>query len=237
MVVMTQTVLKKPSLAVGALEKVLTEHDLEFGCLLYNDIAGKGHRICHVEDTMPATISGLCTRLVTENRHPILSSDMPCLHPVNMLQTDPYQWPDPDAQTLHTLTLKEGYSTAYYLPFRDAQGDSFFVFTFNRSRPVKSDEIAVVFTECYRRLTRLETELSSAEALAGVLSQRERECLSHAAQGKTEKRTAQDLAISPHTVHSHIESAKRKLGAKNKLAALLKAIKTGEIDPNHIDIS
>ncbi len=56
------------------------------------------------------------------------------------------------------------------------------------------------------------------------LSDREREVLKWAAQGKTKSETAAILSISQHTVHSHIRSALKKLGANNITVGVLKAL-------------
>ena len=64
---------------------------------------------------------------------------------------------------------------------------------------------------------------------APLLSPRERECLIAAARGETEKDTARQFGISPSTVHAHIESCKRKLGVRNKIEAIINAMRRGEI--------
>jgi LuxR family quorum sensing-dependent transcriptional regulator len=62
------------------------------------------------------------------------------------------------------------------------------------------------------------------------LTDRERDVLSWAARGKTMEETSDILSISVDTVQTHIENAKRKLGASNKLHAVTKAIYIGAID-------
>ena len=63
-----------------------------------------------------------------------------------------------------------------------------------------------------------------------ALTDRERDVLSWAARGKTMEETSDILSISADTVQTHIENAKRKLNASNKLHAVTTAIYLGLID-------
>ena len=62
------------------------------------------------------------------------------------------------------------------------------------------------------------------------LTDREREVLHWASQGKTMSETARILTISGETVETHTRSAIRKLGAVNKTQAVARAIVLGQID-------
>ena len=62
------------------------------------------------------------------------------------------------------------------------------------------------------------------------LMDRERDVLSWAPRGKNMEETSDILSISVDTVQTHIENAKRKLGASNKLHPVTKAIYIGTID-------
>lgn len=53
-----------------------------------------------------------------------------------------------------------------------------------------------------------------------ALTRRERDCLALVAQGLSDNGIAERLAIKPATVHTHIESAKRKLGARTRAHAV-----------------
>ncbi len=57
-----------------------------------------------------------------------------------------------------------------------------------------------------------------------ILSLREKACLVEAAFGKTEKETASCLGISEHTVHAYLRGAIRKLGSRNKVHAVVRAL-------------
>ncbi|MEM7620852.1 MAG: autoinducer binding domain-containing protein [Pseudomonadota bacterium] len=63
-----------------------------------------------------------------------------------------------------------------------------------------------------------------------ILTDRERDVLSWAAQGKTMLETATILTISDATVETHLKNAMRKLCADNKTHAVAKAIYLGFID-------
>lgn len=62
-----------------------------------------------------------------------------------------------------------------------------------------------------------------------VLSQRERDIVKCIEQGLTYKEISLRLAISSHTVHTHIKNIYEKLQAKDRNEALIKARKTGII--------
>jgi two-component system response regulator DesR len=60
-----------------------------------------------------------------------------------------------------------------------------------------------------------------------ALSNREREVLDLVAQGATSRQIAQELILSPHTVKDHLHSLYRKLGAKNRAEAIVRAQRNG----------
>lgn len=64
---------------------------------------------------------------------------------------------------------------------------------------------------------------------APMLSERERECLELAAQGKSDWDISQMLGISESTVHKHVESAKRRLGVSTRIQAVVWAVQHREI--------
>jgi len=61
------------------------------------------------------------------------------------------------------------------------------------------------------------------------LSERERDVLQWAAEGKTNWEIGAILGISARTVHGHVQSASQKLDALNRTAAVVKALRLGEI--------
>lgn len=62
-----------------------------------------------------------------------------------------------------------------------------------------------------------------------ILSARERQCLGLAAEGKSDWAISQILSISEHTVHKHIEAAKRRLGVATRVQAIVWAAQHCEI--------
>lgn len=61
------------------------------------------------------------------------------------------------------------------------------------------------------------------------LSLRERQSLELVAQGKTDWETAQILGLSKSTVHTYVESAKRKIGVATRRQAAMYAVITGQV--------
>lgn len=61
------------------------------------------------------------------------------------------------------------------------------------------------------------------------LTDREKECMRWAAQGKSEWEISQILGISEHTSEKHLLNAKAKLGATNRVQAVAEAIRHGYI--------
>lgn len=70
---------------------------------------------------------------------------------------------------------------------------------------------------------------NSALHAGPTLSARERECLELAACGKSDWTISQLLKISEHTVHKHIEAAKRRLGVATRVQAIIWAAQRREI--------
>ena len=61
------------------------------------------------------------------------------------------------------------------------------------------------------------------------LSQRERQCLELAAQGKDDWSIGSLLSISERTAHNHIERAKRRLGVCTRVQVIVHALNEGQI--------
>lgn len=66
-------------------------------------------------------------------------------------------------------------------------------------------------------------------ALAGVLSERQRECLKWVSEGKTTDEIALILGVSSNTVNSYVAHAIQKFGASNRAMAIATAIRSGVI--------
>lgn len=68
-----------------------------------------------------------------------------------------------------------------------------------------------------------------ASRASTFLRPRERECLELAACGKSDWEISQMLHISEHTVHKHVEAAKRRLGVSTRVQAIVWAAQRLEI--------
>lgn len=64
-----------------------------------------------------------------------------------------------------------------------------------------------------------------------TLTERERECISWVAEGKSDWEIGEILKISESTAHFHIENAKRKLGVHTRVQLVVHAMRLGEITP------
>ncbi len=65
------------------------------------------------------------------------------------------------------------------------------------------------------------------ESAAGLLSRREREVLELVAQGFNDREIAEQLILSPHTVHRHVANIRDKLGHGSRTAAVAEAARLG----------
>lgn len=59
------------------------------------------------------------------------------------------------------------------------------------------------------------------------LSQREKDCLSFVADGKTDWEISVILGVSQHTSHQHVENARKKLGAATRAQAVARFVMLG----------
>lgn len=85
--------------------------------------------------------------------------------------------------------------------------------------------LAAQFHTAYSAVARVDND----DELHGLLSVRERECLQWIAWGKTSWDIGMILSISENTVNFHVKNAIRKLGANNRILAVVKAIRFGLI--------
>ncbi len=69
--------------------------------------------------------------------------------------------------------------------------------------------------------------LAEAEPAATLLSRREREVLGLVAAGLNDREIAEQLILSPHTVHRHVANIRHKLGRGSRTAAVAEAARLG----------
>jgi ATP/maltotriose-dependent transcriptional regulator MalT len=65
------------------------------------------------------------------------------------------------------------------------------------------------------------------EPAAVLLSGREREVLALVARGLSDREIAEQLVVSPHTVHRHVANIRNKLGRGSRTAAVAEAARLG----------
>jgi DNA-binding CsgD family transcriptional regulator len=87
------------------------------------------------------------------------------------------------------------------------------------------ESLAIVFATLRHRLSQQTRE----RPLGALLTSRESECLRWASRGLTDRAIAQRLGLSPKTVNFHVENARRKLAAPNRLAAYHRALELGAL--------
>jgi pimeloyl-ACP methyl ester carboxylesterase/DNA-binding CsgD family transcriptional regulator len=81
---------------------------------------------------------------------------------------------------------------------------------------------------CRQALAPKQPPLGGAAEGAGVaLSDREREILACVARGLGDREIAEQLVLSPHTVHRHVANIRTKLGSPSRTAAVAEAARLG----------
>lgn len=87
--------------------------------------------------------------------------------------------------------------------------------------------VEAMVTAMYAVLNRAHTPRHEAATI--VLSRRERQCLSLAAQGKDDWTIGQLLGLSPKTVHSYFKRLMQRLGMGTRVQAIVWALESGQI--------
>ncbi len=88
-------------------------------------------------------------------------------------------------------------------------------------------DVDAVVRACRQGLAPNEQLDAAAPPGSVVLSRREREILGCVAQGLGDREIAEQLYLSPHTVHRHVANIRRKLGATSRTAAVATAARLG----------
>ena len=68
--------------------------------------------------------------------------------------------------------------------------------------------------------------------MKNILTERERSILFYVSQGLINSEIAEKLHISVHTVKAHLETIYEKLGVKNRVQAVVKAVALDILDLN-----
>lgn len=93
--------------------------------------------------------------------------------------------------------------------------------------------VQLMATHFYHALTRSYEILEDSPLLPRTnLTRRERQCLELAAAGKSDWAISRILGLSEHTVHRHIELARRRLGVATRVQAIIRALQLRQISIN-----
>jgi LuxR family quorum-sensing system transcriptional regulator CciR len=154
----------------------------------------------------------------------------------------PFLWDDlvrheqllPKQRQLMDESREAGLHNGVSIPIHGPQGESYVV-------SLATGGVAVDPRPHLRRLHALAAQFHLAYTHAGAtfqeespvlhLTERERECLTWTARGKSAWAISRILGISEHTINFHLKSAMRKLGTANRVAAVVHAIRYGMIMP------
>jgi len=131
-----------------------------------------------------------------------------------------------------------GINSGVSFPVHTAQGD-FAMLSFASEQPRQPGAVCIervlplgqLFTAYLHEAVRRVFD-SEVLALSRIdLTQREKECLLWATEGKTTWETSQILKISERTVTFHLQNAQGKLGVNNRQQAVARAVSLGIIEP------
>lgn len=210
--------------AVGSVFKTA---GLSHGGILFEQ-HGRVAKIGAERYNIPDTLHFSCDRLVFSGRHPAFAAAKSRRTPFDMLAlVDDYR-SDPQFRDFVDVARAHDIRSIFAFPLRDFSGRLLVASGLRFGREMTELELRLTHTFCLDALDSLGAP-GAQRPPAPLLSPRERECLIAAGRGETEKDTARNFGISPSTVHAHIESCKRKLGVKNKIEAIINALRRGEI--------
>jgi pimeloyl-ACP methyl ester carboxylesterase/DNA-binding CsgD family transcriptional regulator len=90
-------------------------------------------------------------------------------------------------------------------------------------------DVDSVVRACRRELEPRQPPADRADGVAepDLLSQREREILVYVSRGLGDREIAEQLLLSPHTVHRHVANIRHKLGSTSRTAAVAEAARLG----------
>jgi LuxR family transcriptional regulator, quorum-sensing system regulator CciR len=151
----------------------------------------------------------------------------------------PFHWNDPEFRASLTAAQREmliegagyGLVNGYTVPVRPpgAQTASCSVVpdSLPGIDPATGQAVFVMASFMFDAMLRAKSECSGVRSI--VLSERERQCLELAAQGKDDWAIGLLLRISERTAHNHIERAKRRLGVCTRVQVIVQALSEGQI--------
>ncbi|ASY61894.1 hypothetical protein SJ05684_c04280 [Sinorhizobium sojae CCBAU 05684] len=127
------------------------------------------------------------------------------------------------------MLRENGIFQANYFPVHDAEGGRGAVIFMGPEVDLPMTaamELQMIAIHVYNRLAEIGSVWKSANT---ALSEREIQCLSWTAAGKTSAEIAGILGLSEHTVNHYLNHVTKKLDAVNRTQAVVKAMKKGYI--------
>ena len=122
------------------------------------------------------------------------------------------------------LAAKFGFHEGFVTPVRTRGGDLGLVSVGGGARPpLDPGERLLLRTISAAALMRAEALVGPATAPAGVFTVREAECVALLRQGFSDPEIGRALAIAPETARFHLDNARRKVGARNRVDLAVKA--------------
>lgn len=136
---------------------------------------------------------------------------------------------DGDRSEVEHLFRSFRLTTHVMLPVHDAAGTRGAVgFAGDREAPCYGEmlELSLLGIHVYERLSEI---AYTAPQDASTLTERETDCLTWTAEGKTSSEIAAILGLSEHTVNHYLNRAAKKLSTVNRTQAVAKALRRGWI--------
>lgn len=211
--------------AFGALIARLGPHAYSMGTIHRTDLAQR-HLI---GTTYP---DAWMTHYVARHYHHIDPVIDPVRHGLH-----PYDWKDarittPQQQTLLHEFGEMGFRSGHAVPLQVTTGTVMLVSIASIEQQIDTrQQMAIQLAASQFHYRYCQLGLDRPQAAGTVLSRRERECLSWAAQGRDTTEIGDILAISDNTIKFHLKNALRKLGCHNRVQAVVKATCLGLIHP------
>jgi DNA-binding CsgD family transcriptional regulator len=126
------------------------------------------------------------------------------------------------------LLAQQGHVDVVGVPVRAGRARYALLLSAEKAGSLLSRAVAKVELLCSYALSLLSGK-QGFETQVDALSDRERECLSWVAEGKTTEEVGVILGVSGSTANSYLTSAMQKLGARNRALAIATAIRSGLI--------
>ena len=175
-------------------------------------------------------LSEACDQMVREGMHPAISLARRRVTPIDILAIQHRPADAPKFNRFVGLAKSFGHKSVFLFPLRNMFRELFLA-SGARLTGLGWAEARLIHTFCLDAVAEVDAKFAQSLPAFNLLTERERSCLRATADGDTEKEIARGLNISPNTVRAHIENCKRKLRAKSKTEAVVRAMRAGLIEP------